>query len=66
MGGAGGASGGGFLSSLLGLFSPQYRIAMNGGVGLYEKGGVFGSGISAHSNTVVTRPTLFAFAKGPV
>lgn len=39
-GGTGGGGGGGILSSLIGLFSPQYRIASSGGIGLYAKGGI--------------------------
>ena len=44
--------GGGGLSSFVGK------------VGLFAKGGMFPEGISGHSNTVVNKPTLFAFAKG--
>jgi len=51
----GGAGGGGFLSSLLGGFGALFGFA---------KGGAFPNGISAHSNSVVDKPTLFAFASG--
>ncbi len=37
--------GGGFLSSIFGsLFSPQYRIAAGGGIGLFDRGGYTGPG----------------------
>ncbi|WP_421579131.1 hypothetical protein [Shinella sp. M31] len=40
-GGSTPGGGGGFLGSLFGmLFSPQYRIAAGGGIGLYAKGGI--------------------------
>lgn len=62
-GGGGGI--GGFFSSLIGgLFSPQWRLAAGGGVGLYANGGVFNQGISGYSNQIVDQPTYFAFAKG--
>lgn len=49
--GGGNQGGGGFLSSIFGmLFSPQYRIASSGGVGLYAKGGI------------ADRPSIFAEA----
>lgn len=67
-GGAGGGGGGfgNFFSNLLGLggggFAPG---ATTGTGGLYANGGVFGAGtLSAFSNTVVSSPTVFPFAKG--
>ncbi|QNQ62241.1 phage tail tape measure protein [Brucella sp. 6810] len=69
-GGLFGGGGGGFLGGLFGggggtgYFPPA--PSMSGG--LYAKGGVFSSGLSSFSgnftNQVVSRPTMFAFAKG--
>jgi hypothetical protein len=50
----GGGSAGGGASTNIGAFMPEYAM-----------GGVFGSsGLSAYSNSVVSRPTLFPFARG--
>jgi len=60
-------SGGGLFSGLLGglgsLFGGKGAFPSAPG-GLYAKGGTFLDGISGHSNQVVNRPTLFAFANG--
>lgn len=68
-GGLFGGGGGGFLSGLFGGGGTSYfppAPSMSGG--LYAKGGVFSSGLSSFSgnftNQVVSRPTMFAFAKG--
>lgn len=50
-----GQGGGGWLGSL---------FSWIGGLFKFAKGGTFSNGISGHSNTVVDRPTLFAFASG--
>jgi hypothetical protein len=51
----GGKSGGGFLGGILGGIGKLFGFA---------KGGAFPKGISGHSNTVVSKPTLFKFASG--
>jgi hypothetical protein len=60
------SGGGGLFSSLLGgigsLFGGGSFPAKPGG--LYANGGTFLGGISGFSNQVVSRPTMFAFAKG--
>lgn len=67
---AGGKGGGGFLGSLLGglggLFGGGggFPAAPSAPVGLYAKGGAFPGGISGYSNSVVSKPTFFAFADG--
>lgn len=67
-GGASGGGIGGFISGLLGIggggATGGLGMGDNGVIGGFAKGGVFGGGISAHSNSVVSRPTLFKFAAG--
>jgi len=53
--GLGGGSKGGFLGGILGGIGKLFGFA---------KGGAFAKGISGHSNTVVSKPTLFKFASG--
>lgn len=62
-GGGGGLFGGilGIVGKLFGGGAGAFPTAPGG---LYANGGVFGNGINAHSNSVVSRPTLFAFASG--
>lgn len=71
--GAGIGGGGGIFGFLGGLFgggggTGYFPPAPTVGGGLYAKGGVFSSGLSSFSgnftNQVVSRPTMFAFAKG--
>ena len=58
-------SGGGLGKLFGGLFGGGGGLSsFIGKVGLFAKGGTFAEGISGHSNTVVNKPTLFAFAKG--
>lgn len=57
--------GGGFGKLFGGLFGGGGGLSsFVGKIGLFAKGGMFSEGISGHSNTVVNKPTLFAFAKG--
>lgn len=66
---SGGGSSGGWLSSVLGFFglgggTPTVTASAAQAWAGYAKGDVFTNGISGHSNSVVTRPTLFKFASG--
>lgn len=73
----GGSSGGvGILSSIGKLFTSSSSTSLESSTGfgdtgyfgsmtLAAKGGVF-PGLSEHSNSIVTSPTLFAFAKGGI
>ncbi|PTM92857.1 hypothetical protein [Mycoplana dimorpha] len=69
----GGVTGGGlgtWLGNLWGNLTngpgTQWAAAVSGNLlpGLFANGGTFMNGISGYSNTIVDRPTLFAFAKG--
>lgn len=71
--GAGIGGGGGIFGFLGGLFgggggTGYFPPAPSMSGGLYAKGGVFSSGLSSFSgnftNQIVSRPTMFAFAKG--
>ncbi|WP_205927071.1 phage tail length tape measure family protein [Rhizobium sp. P32RR-XVIII] len=68
VGGGGSGGGGGFLSSLFGgLFgggTSYFPPAPGLSPGLFANGGTFMHGVSGYSNSVVNRPTMFAFAKG--
>lgn len=63
-GGGGGATVGSMMSSQYSGFTSSEIIAHAGGS--FAKGGSFegASGLSAYTNSVVSRPTLFPFAKG--
>ena len=75
-GGAGGGSGGGgFLGSIMGMFSGGSSAAAGmtsagtmadlTSLGVFAKGGVVQSAdLSSYSNQIVSKPTMFAFAKG--
>ncbi|WP_206072786.1 hypothetical protein [Mesorhizobium temperatum] len=59
--------GGGILGSILGLFGGgggASAFTFAAGAGLWAKGGAFADGISGHSNSIVSSPTMFAFANG--
>ncbi len=62
MGSGGGSGLGGLLGGLLG--GGWGLSGQAAAFGLYANGGVPPGGISAYRNTVVSRPTLFAFANG--
>lgn len=57
-------SGGLFSSLFSGLFGGGKGAFPSAPGGLYAKGGTFLDGISGYSNSVVSKPTLFAFANG--
>lgn len=63
----GGGSGGGWLGSLFGGGGSSFFPSAPG-VGLYANGGVFPNRLSSFSgnftNQIVSKPTMFAFAKG--
>ncbi|WP_051505647.1 phage tail length tape measure family protein [Mesorhizobium sp. WSM2561] len=62
-----GGGGGGILGSIFSLFGGgggASAFTFAAGAGLWAKGGAFANGISGHSNSVVSSPTLFAFASG--
>lgn len=61
-----GSGGGSGLGGLLGgLFGGGWGLSGQAAAfGLYADGGVPPGGISAYRNTIVSRPTLFAFANG--
>jgi len=70
--GGAGAGGGGGLGSLFGmLFSPQYRLAASGGIGLYDSGGYTGPGGIheprgvVHAGEIVWSQANIARAGGP-
>lgn len=65
--GSSGGSGGGLLGSLMGIFGGGGTVGSTMGASFIAnaKGGIYSSpGLSAYSNSVVSRPTMFAFAKG--
>lgn len=63
--GMGSGGGSGLLGLFGGLFGGGWGLSGQAAAfGLYADGGVPPGGISAYRNTVVSRPTLFAFANG--
>ncbi len=63
--GMGSGGGSGLLGLFGGLFGGGWGLSGQAAAfGLYANGGVPPGGISAYRNTVVSRPTLFAFANG--
>ncbi|MDI7864095.1 tail tape measure protein [Rhizobiaceae bacterium n13] len=63
-GGGGLGGGGGLLSNLFGGFKGGTSYFPPAPGQLWAKGGAFPNGINGFSNTVVNKPTAFAFAKG--
>jgi len=63
--GLGTGGGSGLFGMLGGLFGGGWGLSGQGAAfGLYADGGVPPGGISAYRNTIVNRPTMFAFANG--
>lgn len=63
--GLGSGGGSGLFGLFGGLFGGGWALSGQGAAfGLYADGGVPPGGISAYRNTIVNRPTLFAFANG--